>query len=86
MSNQVLFSGAMAVFENQGELYTLTTQIVSTCNQMGSTTNLLSLFVLNGTKLIQVQELSVKPFVSNRNSPAGNDFIAVTGSFHKKLK
>lgn len=84
MSNQVLFSGAMAVFENQGELYTLTTQIVS--NQMGSTTNLLSLFVLNGTKLVQVQELSVKPFVSNRNSPAGNDFIAVTGSFHKKLK
>ena len=85
MSNQVLFSGAMAVFENQGELYTLTTQIVS--NQMGSTTNLLSLFVLNGTKLVQVQELSVKPFVSNlnSNSAAGKNFIAIAGSFHKKF-
>ena len=96
----------MAVFENQGELFILTTQIVSNeqikyTEELVSawigttekheiswtTTDLLSLFVSNGTKLVQVQELSVKPFVSNlnSNSAAGKNFIAIAGSFHKKF-
>ena len=73
------FSGGMSIFENQGRLFILTTQI-------DGSPDLLCLYALTqDTSLVLLQNISVSFTPQTSNIPIGHDFIAVAGNFKRKL-
>ena len=82
INHSLKFSKAMSVFENQGKLFILTTDV-------SGSTNVLHLHTLVDTEIVLLQNVSTKmSFVSNsmfqNDVPTGNDYIAVTGQLNRK--
>ena len=84
INHSLKFSKAMSVFENQGRLFILTSNV-------SGSTNVLHLHALVDTEIVLMQNVSMKmSFVANsmfqNDVPSGNDYITLTGQLNKKLK
>ena len=85
ISHNLNFSKAMSVFESQGKVFILTSDVTGPAET-------LNLYGLVENEMVYLQNVTLKqPFEANsiftiNDAPAGHDYIAVTGQLNRKLK
>ena len=83
--NSLNFSKAMSVFESQGKVFILTSDVTGP-------TETLDLYGFVENEMVYLQNVTLKqPFEANsiftiNDAPSGHDYIAVTGQLNRKLK